>query len=248
MLSRLEMKLESPQKLSVQMGSLFHGALMEMLDTEYVAYLHTSQIRPYSQHLMVKNGEIYWIVKCLNEDVQQKIIQECLLKLNEVEIKKEDIKIKLKEKTYIQIPMSDLSKRFYENDASRYIHLHFYTPVSFKQQGKYVFYPDIRLIYQSLMNKYDFILNEDSMVDNDALEELCRCSEIIWYDLKSVKYRLEGITIPAFVGKITIKISGTQTMANFANMLFEYGEYSGIGIKTALGMGAVKITKGRQKT
>lgn len=30
-------------------------------------------------------------------------------------------------------------------------------------------------------------------------------------------------------------------MANFVNMLFEFGEYSGVGIKTSLGMGYMKI-------
>ena len=30
-------------------------------------------------------------------------------------------------------------------------------------------------------------------------------------------------------------------MTNLAQMLFRFGEYSGIGIKTALGMGAVKM-------
>ena len=41
--------------------------------------------------------------------------------------------------------------------------------------------------------------------------------------------------------KITIKLHGTDTMANFVNMLFEFGEYSGVGIKTSLGMGYMKI-------
>lgn len=41
------------------------------------------------------------------------------------------------------------------------------------------------------------------------------------------------------MGKITIKIRGTQTMTNFANMLFKFGNYSGVGIKTSIGMGAI---------
>lgn len=36
-------------------------------------------------------------------------------------------------------------------------------------------------------------------------------------------------------------------MANLANLLFEFGEFSGVGIKTALGMGAVKRIEGREK-
>jgi CRISPR-associated endoribonuclease Cas6 len=52
---------------------------------------------------------------------------------------------------------------------------------------------------------------------------------------------MEGVKIPSFVGKITFRMHGAQTMTNLAQMLFRFGEYSGIGIKTALGMGAVKM-------
>ena len=34
-------------------------------------------------------------------------------------------------------------------------------------------------------------------------------------------------------------------MVNFANLLFRFGTYSGVGIKTALGMGAIGIGKER---
>ena len=38
-------------------------------------------------------------------------------------------------------------------------------------------------------------------------------------------------------------------MADFANLLFRFGTYSGVGIKTALGMGAIKLMeKGGKKT
>ena len=70
-------------------------------------------------------------------------------------------------------------------------------------------------------------------------------AQIVRYDLKSVSFSLEGVRIPAFVGKITIKINGTKTMADFANMLVEFGTYSGVGIKTALGMGCIRQLKER---
>ena len=130
--------------------------------------------------------------------------------------------------------------RFYENDYSPYIQMQFLTPTAFKQKGKYLFYPDIRCIFQSLMNKYDSAICDESMMDMDTLEQLTENAHIIRYDLKSVGFCLEGVKIPAFIGKLTIKMNGTRTMSNFANMLFEFGEYSGVGIKTALGMGCIK--------
>ena len=39
---------------------------------------------------------------------------------------------------------------------------------------------------------------------------------------------------------MTIRVSGTKTMANYAHLLLRFGEYSGVGIKTGMGMGAVK--------
>lgn len=34
-------------------------------------------------------------------------------------------------------------------------------------------------------------------------------------------------------------------MANFAKMLFQFGTYAGIGIKTSLGMGAIQLIEER---
>ena len=93
------------------------------------------------------------------------------------------------------------------------------------------------------MNKYDAAVGRETMVDVDTLDQLCENADIIRYDLKSVNFALEGVKIPAFIGKVTM--SGTQTMTNFATMLFRFGEYSGVGIKTALGMGYIKILKER---
>lgn len=95
------------------------------------------------------------------------------------------------------------------------------------------------------MNKYDAAVGDNIMWDEETLEQLCENAQIVRYDLKSVSFSLEGVRIPAFVGKITIKINGTKTMADFANMLVEFGTYSGVGIKTALGMGCIRQLKER---
>ena len=52
---------------------------------------------------------------------------------------------------------------------------------------------------------------------------------------------MEGIKIPSFVGEVTIRINGPEQMVNLANMLLKYGQYSSIGIKSAMGMGAVLV-------
>lgn len=247
MLARLELKLKCKEELNYQMSSLFHGVLMELLPGEYVEYLHLSQLHPYTQHLEYREGSWYWIICCLNEEATRTIIQESLWNIEEITIKKREMHIDILQKKYTELTYREMMDEFYEKDAERYIQLHFVSPTAFKQRGCYIFYPYLRCIFQSLMNKYDAAVKEQTMVDEDTLEQLCTGAQIVRYDLKSTTFSLEGVKIPSFIGKITIKITGTQTMANFAHMLFEFGEYAGVGIKTALGMGYVKMLKERRR-
>lgn len=247
MLSRLELLLSSSEELSYQMSSLFHGALMELLPLEYAERLHISQLHPYSQHLERRDKNWYWVINCINEEAADIIIHQILENTKQIVLKKKQIVVEIKEKSYTELSEKKMMGDFYREQSSRYIQVQFISPTAFKQNGQYIFYPDLRCIFQSLMNKYDAAAGENIMLDEDALLQLCDNASIIKYDLKSVTFSLEGVRIPSFIGNITIKMRGTQTMANLANLLFEFGEFSGVGIKTALGMGAVKRIEGREK-
>ena len=75
----------------------------------------------------------------------------------------------------------------------------------------------------------------------DMLDTLISSTNIIGYKLKSTVYHIESIKIPSFIGYLTIRISGTAQTAQIAKLLLKYSEYSGVGIKTALGMGQTRI-------
>lgn len=243
MLSKIELKLNHSEEIVYQMSSLFHGALMEMLPEEYAEYLHVSQLHPYTQHLEFRNGAWFWVVCCLNKKAAKIIIYDTLMGIESIFIKNRKLEIRIVEKSYSELPYKSLMDSFYDDECSRYINIQFTSPAAFKKDGRYVFYPDIRCIFQSLMNKYDAAVSDEVMADEDTLEQLCENAQIAGYDLKSVNFSLEGVRIPSFIGKLTIKMRGTSTMVNFANMLFRFGTYSGIGIKTSLGMGSFKILK-----
>lgn len=247
MIGKLELKLKCQEELAYPMSSLFHGALMELLPSDYADSMHQSQLHPYTQHLSYRDGDWYWVVCCLNKEAVQKIIRETLWDLQEIHIKKHDWKVEIVGKEYKETSTKELMDSFYSEDKDSFIQIHFIAPTAFKQKGEYLFVPDLHCIFQSLMNKYDASVDGESMIDKDTLNSLEENSKIVRYDLRSVKFPVEKVKIPAFIGKITIKMSGTQTMTNFAHMLFEFGEYSGVGIKTSLGMGCLKIIKERGK-
>ena len=64
---------------------------------------------------------------------------------------------------------------------------------------------------------------------------------IIHHNIRSTRFPLEGVKIPSFMGEVTIRFNGTDTMARYSKMLLEFGEFSGVGIKCGMGMGAIKI-------
>ena len=121
------------------------------------------------------------------------------------------------------------------------LHMEFLTPTAFKSNGRYRIFPEMRYVYQSLMNKYSAASAEMEMYDGETLEQLAEHSSVVCYRLHSTFFPLEGVKIPSFKGEITVKVGGTQTMARYARLLARFGEYSGLGIKTAMGMGNIKL-------
>ena len=58
--------------------------------------------------------------------------------------------------------------------------------------------------------------------------------------MSSAYFRLKGAAIPAFRGKLYLSTKLSQPMYTLLQTLLQFSEYSGIGIKTALGMGGVR--------
>lgn len=250
MLSKIKiiLKPEEPVNMSINMSSVMHGVLMELIGQETAEKLHTESLRPYSQYLEIADDQMIWYVCSLNEFAHEKIIKVLLDEsIKAIYLKKHKVKFDIVSKELKNLPVKELSAGFYRENSDRYVKLRFLTPTAFKQSGKYTFYPDLSCIYGSLMRRMDFVSLRSGMYDDDLLEELTRRSEIVGYNLRTVNYHLEGVRIPAFIGWITIKVTGAQSLINYVNMLMRFGEFSGVGIKTSLGMGALKIMEGSKK-
>lgn len=245
MYAELKMELDN-ETLDYKQSSNLQGVIMEHIEEEYAEILHQSNLKPYSQCVVKQDDKRIWYIRTLTQEAYKKMIIP-LSQLNEFEIKNGQIHANIVRRNFESRAENELLKEFYEIPANRFLNLTFQTPTAFKSNGKYVFYPDIRMIYQSLMMKYTASSEEMDMIDEDTLEQLTQNSEIVRYHLRSMSFPLEGVNIPGFVGSIRLKIKGTDTMARYARMLMKYGQYSGVGIKTAMGMGAIRLMEQGEK-
>lgn len=249
-LVELKMTLEEPevQYFNFSKGSLLQGVLFEHIDADYAEELHNQGLKPYSQFIRVEDESINWYIRTLSEKAYQQIIVPLLSDAFQAfDIEHDKQHIRIIKKGVKTGSIDELFQKFYSEESSRYFNIEFVSPTAFKKNGKYSFYPEMFNVYQSLMKKFDAVSEKAGMFSEETLEQLAESTEIVDYNLRSIRFSLEGVRIPAFLGKIRIRIHGTQTMVNFAKLLFEFGNYSGVGIKTAIGMGSIRVTEQKRR-
>ena len=141
----------------------------------------------------------------------------------------------------------ELLDEFYDTSCPKYLDIQFMSPTAFKQDGRYVIYPDLRLIYGSLMRKYSAVSGELDMIDEDLLNQLTDHSSITRYRLQTILFPMEKTNITGFVGNISIRVHGPETLVRYVRLLLRFGEFSGVGIKTGMGMGAMRYNRREPK-
>ena len=244
-LSELKLRLSDQEnkRFDVNISSLFHGFIFELLQEKEGDLLHRDGLKPYRQSIRFLPGEIEWTITTLDESAFEMLIKP-LMKTEEITLKHKGVTLSVKDKVLTTLSYEQLIEETYFKEVSPFIHVHFNTPTAFKTQGQYQNYPDLRLIYQSAMKKFDTVVTSMKLFDEEVLDHLVSHSKIIGYNLKSTFFYVEKVKIPSYVGCINIKIEGPQALAQLARLLLRFGEYSGIGIKCTLGMGSVSVNTG----
>ena len=243
--AHLELKLETDNEyFNCHKSSILHGVIMQEIRPEYAELLHQQGLKPYSQYIQLEGKNAIWHIKTFTREAEQGILEPMMREaFREFYIEHDDQRVFVRDKLLKKERISDFLDEFYDIVSDRYLTIEFVTPTAFKKNGKYSFFPEIYNIYYSCMKKFDIASMDHEMFNEETLEQLTEASEITAYSLHSVRFFVEGVKIPAFMGRVTISIHGNQTMQNFARLLLRFGEYSGIGIKTAMGMGAMRLMK-----
>lgn len=239
----MKTKLVIPENVDfgVYKSSLMHGAICKLIDPGYADGLHQQGYHPYSQSLIKENGNIHWVVNTLDSEAEEYIIKP-LMNAREIYIDHNDLYVGFGEKSIEEITADELFFKYGMKQAPRKTEMIFLTPTAFKSNGKYVNIPTIPLVFGSLIQKYD-AYSGNSISDEGFVQEINERVCILTYNLRSAAFPLEGITIPAFIGRISFYVKGGGALPGMIRMLCEFARFSGIGIKTAIGMGAVDINQ-----
>lgn len=242
----MEIILELPknEKIHQAMGSILQGALMEIIGSESAKKLHDEGLRPYSQYVYFdKNRNLpIWRVNVLNEWACE-IILISLMQKRQIFLKHKNYNINLLNYNIVaKESYEDMAERFMSNTApmSKGVDLDFVTTASFRRDGRNVIFPENYLILQSLLNRWNSF-STSFVIDGENLPHILANFFIVKeYNFYSQLFLLEHQKIEGFCGRMNANFKGDNTSNRLLGLLLAYGNYSGIGIKTALGMGAIK--------
>ena len=224
-------------------GYQIYACLLSMLKEKTAEWLHENSRSPISQNIITvtKDNSILWDINVFDEILADEI-SEALAKTKEFHTQKADILLSIDSVDHQRIKnFSDIRRRSSGLTDQKNIRMNFQTATALKKNGEFLLFPDMELILKNLWSSWNNIFSETPFDDEDALSLLVRGTYITSYHLSSSVYRMKGNNIRGFYGNIIIGNRLSEPMKELLNALLVLSEYSGTGVKTALGMGKTTI-------
>ena len=240
MIRRVEIHLQTAeqQRIYPNFAYALYGELCARMEPALADTLHLCEITPLRQHLRrgEQPGQYVWVLDLFDQTAS---LVGLLQSLSVIHLDCCPAPLEVVECRVLQ-PVSavDLLHSSQSQPTSSLFSISFETPCTFKVAGRYVLFPSEKLIVQSLFQRWNGLM-ECTMQDEEALQMLTAGLTISRYRLHSQEYRIKGQRINGFSGSVEIFARLSPPMQELWKLLLEFAPYGGIGIKTALGMGAV---------
>ena len=238
MITTYQIKLSAP--LSPSDGYKLYAWLLSQIPSDAAEMLHSQQDHPITQFVTFdkeKDASI-WNIHLLSAETAE-LFAPVIESMETISLHTGSISA-VSQLSKAELRFEDIIQQARQNDSSR-AELRFLTAASFKQNGRYVIFPQEKLILQSLVNRWNNFCAEYPLRDPDALRMLEDGIYIRDYALKTVRYHLKNVYIPAFVGRVTLDTRLPVPLAELWHAILLWANYSGIGIKTTLGMGGTTV-------
>lgn len=243
MIKAYEIKLYCPERpLHYLWGYNLYGALMERMSPDFAQELHEQKLTPISQYLETVANDKYavWHVNLLNEKAVNHL-ESVLKNMEEINLDPSRVKIQVISihEAEAVTPVSLLVRP--EIEGERTCTMEFLTPAAFRSDNKYQVFPLESLLVNNLIQKWNMAFPESPFQDDDMERMLVQGLVMKKYRMKTLYYKIKKGRIPGFVGSATWEMRLSASLKNAWKLLWLFSEYSGVGIKTSLGMGGVRL-------
>ena len=233
MIQTYRFRLSAPQNAAAAYP--LYAAMLERAPRDFGARLHESAVTPVSQY--VSGG--LWQVSLFGEDAALNL-SPVLEQMQTVFLRREqtELGLQLLDRDTISSVEELLDRQLPQRGT-----LHLMTPTAFKSAGVYQLLPTQRLLIQSLILKWNGCFGAECPIEDDGggLEALAAGLRYRSVRLDTRDYAMKHTRIPGILGEIAYENNLSGFHRQLSDALLTFGTYSGIGIKTALGMGGLQI-------
>lgn len=238
---------EMNEPVQPAMAYPLYAWLLSQIPAQEGERLHEQGMRPVSQHLWhhPKTQESRWTVNLLDDEAVE-LFLPILEREKTARLHAGELAFSSCEVERLDSPAA-LIRRAQALPCENRFPLELRTPTSFKQEGRYVIFPQESLILQSLIARWGMSFPDMPLDDPDAVQAILRGLHIVDYRLQTLRHPLKQTRIPSFVGRVILEARLPAPLMDVWKALYSFAPYAGLGIKTALGMGGVGIPDGAQR-
>lgn len=233
--------MATPKQLRISL----HGVLYAQFSPAIATKWHQSPVSPFAMFVNRKMGGWCWEVKGM--------VPEIIEELDRILLDEQgaNIRLHLSRSTPLLIDnvqthilsLQDLAETLSDAECPSRVRIHFCSVTSFKVKGQYQLFPDVRLIFQSLMMKYRWLTEGEYEANEQQLKAIVDAVRMTAYQIQSRSMDVHQAGISGFVGTVDVSINPKSPVRHYIYLLLKFAEFSGVGIKNALGMGHCRIEK-----
>ncbi len=186
--------------------------------------------------------KVYLEISFLEEGLFPKFLSNFMLS-KESEFSLGGVKLQKIRKPYIREEFIKSYRHLFEEAPEEdRICFEFLTPTSFRK-GKYNYpLPDPKLIFKGLIRKWQIF--SDYKIDTDLKEEVEKI-KVVGVGIKTSKIELSDLGwVVGFTGRVTFSVDSDKgKVLKWFQALSRFAEFAGVGIKTTMGFGKVKLIR-----
>lgn len=212
-----------------------YAALLEQAPSNFAARLHESTVTPLSQYICGNT----WQVSLFGPETID-ALAPALESMDELFLRRDRTRLNLQLDHIHDVPAVE---QLLEGPPAHRGVIRFVTPTAFKSGGSYQLLPTQRLILQNLILKWNGCFGSICPIEDEGggLDALAGGLRYRSVQLDTMSYSMKNTQIPGILGTIAFDNRLSDFHQHLAHALLTFGSFSGLGIKTALGMGGIKI-------
>lgn len=227
--------IQAAASLPPEAAYAFYSAMLAQAPEASAKRIHEAQIPMVGQYTHGK----CWVVSLLGREAVE-AFAPVLETMASVTLYRTGQTVSLLERSVRQV---DTVEELLAVSTPKNLRLRFLTPTAFKSGGHYQLLPTQRLLLQSLIQKWNGCFGAECPIEIEdyALDGLAQ--ELVYggISLNSRPFPLKHTTIPGITGTIDAELFLRGEARQIVNGLLQFGTFSGVGIKTTLGMGGFII-------